>query len=166
VCLILNRFTRSLTVMYASSACEMVFHVDPDDITGKPILLYIRADDLASFVEQVDVIKQSASILQIRFWFQSPNCHERYLVRLSSLEQMMVLWQLCEGASRLSGNTLLEAGSNMRLTVEHHHGRPSHFVGINHTVHHHARRCPLLHLRMVVMEFNQAPHLEIYREQR
>ncbi|KAK3825265.1 MAG: hypothetical protein J3Q66DRAFT_420192 [Benniella sp.] len=72
VCLILNRFARSLTVMYASSACEKVFHVHPDDITGKPILLFIRADDLASFVEQVDVIKRSASILQIRFWFQSP----------------------------------------------------------------------------------------------
>jgi len=73
VCLILNRFTRSFVVMYASSACEKVFHMDPDDITGKPILLYIRADDLAPFVEQVNLIKSSASILQMRFWFQSPN---------------------------------------------------------------------------------------------
>jgi len=73
VCLILNRFTRSLMVIYASSACEKVFHVDPDDITGKPILLYIRADDLAPFVEQVDLIKSSTSISQMRFWFQSPN---------------------------------------------------------------------------------------------
>jgi hypothetical protein len=73
VCLILNRFTRNLTVMYASSACEKVFHVDPNDIAGKPILLYIRADDLAPFVEQVDLIKSSASISQMRFWFQSPN---------------------------------------------------------------------------------------------
>ncbi|KAK3825266.1 MAG: hypothetical protein J3Q66DRAFT_396260 [Benniella sp.] len=73
VCLILNRFTRNLIVMYASSACEKVFHVGPDDIIGKPILLYIRADDLAPFVEQVDIIKASTSISQIRFWFQSPN---------------------------------------------------------------------------------------------
>ncbi|KAF9366730.1 hypothetical protein BGX34_009570 [Mortierella sp. NVP85] len=73
VCLILNRFTRNITVMYASSACEKVFHVDPDDITGKPILLYIRADDLAPFVEQVNLIKASTSISQMRFWFQSPN---------------------------------------------------------------------------------------------
>ncbi|KAK3825268.1 MAG: hypothetical protein J3Q66DRAFT_384514 [Benniella sp.] len=73
VCLILNRFTRSLIVIYASSACEKVFHVDPDDITGKPILLYIRADDLAPFVQQVDLTKSSTSISQMRFWFQSPN---------------------------------------------------------------------------------------------
>ena len=73
VCLIMNRFTRSLTVMYASSACEKVFHLDPDDLTGKPILLYIRADDLAPFVEQVNFIKSSSAISQMRFWFQSPN---------------------------------------------------------------------------------------------
>jgi len=73
VCLILNRFTRNLTVMYASSASEKVFHVDPDQLTGKPILLYIRADDLAPFVEQVDHIKATTVITQMRFWFQSPN---------------------------------------------------------------------------------------------
>ncbi|KAK3825267.1 MAG: hypothetical protein J3Q66DRAFT_436381 [Benniella sp.] len=73
VCLILNRFTRSFIVIYASSACEKVFHMDPDDITGKPILLYIRADDLAPFVEQVNLIKSSTAIAQMRFWFQSPN---------------------------------------------------------------------------------------------
>jgi len=73
VCLIINRFTRSLIIMYASSAREKVFHVDPEDITGKPILLYIRADDLAPFVEQVNLIKSSSAISQMRFWFQSPN---------------------------------------------------------------------------------------------
>ncbi|KAK3825183.1 MAG: hypothetical protein J3Q66DRAFT_327170 [Benniella sp.] len=73
VCLILNRFTRNLTVMYASSASEKVFHVDPDQLIGKPILLYIRADDLASFVEHVDHIKATTVITQMRFWFQSPN---------------------------------------------------------------------------------------------
>ncbi|KAI8358115.1 hypothetical protein B0O80DRAFT_274461 [Mortierella sp. GBAus27b] len=73
VCLIINRYTRGLTVMYASSACEKVLHVDPDDITGKPILLYVRSDDLAPFVEQVDLAKTTTTISQMRFWFQSPN---------------------------------------------------------------------------------------------
>ncbi|KAG0236344.1 hypothetical protein BGX31_003995, partial [Mortierella sp. GBA43] len=73
VCLIINRFTRNLIIMYASSACEKVFHVDPDEITGKPVLLYIRSDDMGPFVEQVDLIKSTAAVSQIRFWFQSPN---------------------------------------------------------------------------------------------
>ncbi|KAK3825181.1 MAG: hypothetical protein J3Q66DRAFT_327161 [Benniella sp.] len=76
VCLIINRYTRDLTVMYASSACEKVLCVDPDDLTGKPILIYIRADELAPFVEQVDLIKTTTAISQMRFWFQSPNCQQ------------------------------------------------------------------------------------------
>ncbi|KAI8349008.1 hypothetical protein B0O80DRAFT_174170 [Mortierella sp. GBAus27b] len=73
VCLIINRFTRNLTIMYASSACEKVLHVDPDEITGKPVLLYIRSDDMGPFVEQVDLVKESTTVSLIRFWFQSPN---------------------------------------------------------------------------------------------
>ncbi|KAF8957225.1 hypothetical protein BGZ46_002236 [Entomortierella lignicola] len=73
VCLLLNRFTRNLVVMYASSACERVLHIDPDVITGKPILLFIRSDDLESFVTQMDTVKKTSSIVSMRFWFQSPN---------------------------------------------------------------------------------------------
>ncbi|KAF8978043.1 hypothetical protein BGZ46_006867 [Entomortierella lignicola] len=54
VCLLLNRFTRNLVVMYASSACKRVLYIYPDVITGKPILLFIRSDDLESFVTQME----------------------------------------------------------------------------------------------------------------
>ncbi|KAG0311703.1 hypothetical protein BGZ99_009979, partial [Dissophora globulifera] len=67
VCMILNRFSRNLNVMYASSACERVFHIDSEEIVGKPILLFIRADDIASFVEQMDMVKSSAAITHMRF---------------------------------------------------------------------------------------------------
>ncbi|KAF9357635.1 hypothetical protein BGX26_003367 [Mortierella sp. AD094] len=74
--MILNRFSRDLIIMYASPACESVFHIDPEQIVGKPILLFVRAGDLTSFVEQVDVIKSSTAIIHMRFWFQSPNWPE------------------------------------------------------------------------------------------
>ncbi|KAG0211687.1 hypothetical protein BGX28_007581 [Mortierella sp. GBA30] len=73
VCLILNRFSRSVAVMYASPSCELILHIDSEEIVGKPFLLFIRADDLASFVEQVDVAKATTAITHMRFWFQSPN---------------------------------------------------------------------------------------------
>ncbi|KAG0239195.1 hypothetical protein BGX31_002970 [Mortierella sp. GBA43] len=76
VCLIINRFTRNLIVMYASAACENVLHVDPDEITGNPILLYIRSDDMAPFVEQVDLVKSMSAVSQMRFWFQAPDWPE------------------------------------------------------------------------------------------
>ncbi|KAF9943870.1 hypothetical protein BGZ70_005341, partial [Mortierella alpina] len=50
VCIILNRFSRSLEVLYASPLCELLLHIDAQAIEGKPLLL-IRADDLVSFVE-------------------------------------------------------------------------------------------------------------------
>ncbi|KAG0325120.1 hypothetical protein BGZ99_001030, partial [Dissophora globulifera] len=76
VCMILNRFSRNLIIMYASSACERIFHIDPDHIVGKPVLLFIRADDLASFVEQMDMIKASPAVAYMRFWFQSPKLRQ------------------------------------------------------------------------------------------
>ncbi|KAG0033894.1 hypothetical protein BGZ81_006915 [Podila clonocystis] len=71
-CMILNRFSRSLGIMYASPSCHIIFGVEPDQIVGKPFLLFIRADDLASFVEQVDLAKASNIVTHMRFWFQSP----------------------------------------------------------------------------------------------
>lgn len=73
VCIIMNRFTRNLSVMYASSACELVFRVDPDQMVGLSFLLFIRADDLSSFVGQMDVVRSTSAIVHMRFWFQSPN---------------------------------------------------------------------------------------------
>ncbi|KAF9296826.1 hypothetical protein BGZ88_011784 [Linnemannia elongata] len=76
-CMILNRFSRNLGVMYASPSCEFILQVDPEEIVGKPLLLFIRADDLAAFVEQADIAKSSTVMTHMRFWFQSPNCpHE------------------------------------------------------------------------------------------
>ncbi|KAF9577246.1 hypothetical protein BGW38_007668 [Lunasporangiospora selenospora] len=71
--MILNRFTRNLSIMYASPSCEMIFGVDPELIVGKPFLLFIRADDLCSFVEQSDLAKSSNVVTHMRFWFQSPS---------------------------------------------------------------------------------------------
>ncbi|KAG0267582.1 hypothetical protein BGZ95_002816 [Linnemannia exigua] len=73
-CMILNRFSRNLGVMYASPSCKLILQVDPDEIIGKPFLLFIRADDLGTFVEQADLAKTSTVMTNMRFWFQSPNC--------------------------------------------------------------------------------------------
>ncbi|KAG0252329.1 hypothetical protein BG011_007035 [Mortierella polycephala] len=73
ICMILNRFSRNLGILYASPSCELILHVDPNKVVGKPFLVFIRSDDLASFVRQVDIAKSSDTITHMRFWFQSPN---------------------------------------------------------------------------------------------
>ncbi|KAF9572145.1 hypothetical protein EC968_010231 [Mortierella alpina] len=72
VCMILNRYSRALCVLYASPLCEHVLHIESEEIVGKPFLLFIRADDMAAFVEQANVAKSTNFITHMRFWFQSP----------------------------------------------------------------------------------------------
>ncbi|CAO3563612.1 unnamed protein product [Mortierella alpina] len=72
--MILNRFSRNLGIMYASPSCELIFKLEPDEIVGRPFLLFIRSDDLATFVEQVDLAKSTNAVTHMRFWFQSPRC--------------------------------------------------------------------------------------------
>ncbi|KAF9286380.1 hypothetical protein BGZ68_002951 [Mortierella alpina] len=73
-CMILNRFSRNLGIMYASPSCELIFKLEPEEIVGRPFLLFIRSDDLATFVEQVDLAKSTNAVTHMRFWFQSPHC--------------------------------------------------------------------------------------------
>ncbi|KAG0280649.1 hypothetical protein BGZ95_009288, partial [Linnemannia exigua] len=75
-CMILNRYSRNLGIMYASPSCQLIFKIDPDKAIGKPLLVFLRADDLAGFVEQAELAKSSNVVTHMRFWFQSPNCRE------------------------------------------------------------------------------------------
>ncbi|KAF9938394.1 hypothetical protein BGZ67_000236 [Mortierella alpina] len=98
VCVILNRFTRSLDVMYASPSCELLLHIDSQEIEGKPFLLFIRADDLASFVENMDVAKSTNIISHIRFWFQSPHWPQEIpceALLVGTSDGLVLIMQLC-----------------------------------------------------------------------
>ncbi|KAI1306271.1 hypothetical protein EDD11_004825 [Mortierella claussenii] len=103
VCMILNRFSRSLPIMYASSACQLVFHIDPAQIVGKPVLLFIRADDMASFVEQVDMVKATSVITHMRLWFQSPNWPQEIpceAMLFGAADGMVAIMRRCKPFSR------------------------------------------------------------------
>ncbi|KAF9955358.1 hypothetical protein BGZ72_003810 [Mortierella alpina] len=98
VCMILNRYCRTLGVLYASPSCEHVLHIDADAIVGKPFLLFIRADDLGAFVEQVGVAKSSSAITHMRFWFQSPNWPQEIpceATLLSTGDGLVVIMRRC-----------------------------------------------------------------------
>ncbi|KAF9955356.1 hypothetical protein BGZ72_003808 [Mortierella alpina] len=103
VCLILNRFSRNLGVMYASPSCESILHIDSDEITGKPFLVFVRADDLASFVEQTDVAKASNMITHMRLWFQSPYWPQEIpceAMVLGSSDGLLLVMRRCSAFTR------------------------------------------------------------------
>lgn len=84
--------------MYASSSIELIFNVKPEMMVGKPFLLYIRSDDLASFVEQADMAKSSSVITRMRFWFQSPHLAEETPcdgIVFGSADGMVVILRRC-----------------------------------------------------------------------
>ncbi|CAO3573028.1 unnamed protein product [Mortierella alpina] len=98
VCMILNRFSRSLEVLYASPSCELLLHIDAQAIEGKPFLLFIRADDLASFVESMDIAKSTSIISHIRFWFQSPQWQQEIpceALIIGTSDGLVLIMQLC-----------------------------------------------------------------------
>ncbi|KAF9927507.1 hypothetical protein BGZ67_007452 [Mortierella alpina] len=100
VCMILNRYTRALGVLYASPLCERVLHIDAEEIAGKPFLLFIRADDMAAFVELTNVAKSTNSITHMRFWFQSPIRPQEIpceATMFSSLDGLVMIMRRCNG---------------------------------------------------------------------
>lgn len=96
--MILNRYSQSLGVLYASPSCEHVLHIDAEAIVGKPFLLFIRADDLGAFVEQVGVAKSTSAITHMRFWFQSPNWPQEIpceATLFSAADGLLVIMRRC-----------------------------------------------------------------------
>ncbi|KAF9938397.1 hypothetical protein BGZ67_000239 [Mortierella alpina] len=124
VCMILNRFSRTLGVMYASPLCEDVLHIDTEAIIGKPFLLFIRADDLGAFVEQVNEAKSNTAITHMRFWFQSPNWPQEIpceATLFSAADGLVVILRRCRpfvrrrliGHADVSGGALVSPPSSL-----------------------------------------------------
>ncbi|KAF9391328.1 hypothetical protein CPC16_004439 [Podila verticillata] len=98
-CMILNRFSRSLGIMYASPSCEFIFKVDPEAIIGKPFLLFVRADDLGPFVEQANMAKSKNVITNLRFYFQSPNWPQEIpceIMAIGTSDGIIVILRRCK----------------------------------------------------------------------
>ncbi|CAO3573035.1 unnamed protein product [Mortierella alpina] len=123
VCMILNRYSRTLVVLYASPSCEHVLHIDSEAIVGKPFLLFIRADDLGAFVDQVDVAKSTSAITHMRFWFQSPNWPQEIpceATLFSAADGLLVIMRRCRPfvRRRLIGSVdIYEKSHNSRAST-------------------------------------------------
>ncbi|EPS36342.1 hypothetical protein H072_10148 [Dactylellina haptotyla CBS 200.50] len=71
VALILNRFTRTLTVLYASHASS-IFGISPDELTGKSFFECIQENCLQDAVDALERAKENDSIAYLRFQWRDP----------------------------------------------------------------------------------------------
>lgn len=70
--LILNRFTRTLTVMFATNAISQLLGLGPEEIKGKSFYECIAENCLADAIQCLESAKANDSIAYLRFWYRDP----------------------------------------------------------------------------------------------
>lgn len=70
--LFLNRFTRTLTIMYATSGLKDVIGIPADSMRGRSFYYCIAQNCLQDAVKCLENAKGNDSIAYLRFWFRDP----------------------------------------------------------------------------------------------
>lgn len=70
--LFLNRFTRTLTIMYATTGVEEILGIPSSTLQGKSFYYCIAENCLSDAVRCLENAKGNDSIAYLRFWFRSP----------------------------------------------------------------------------------------------
>ncbi|KAI2467115.1 hypothetical protein F4781DRAFT_433650 [Annulohypoxylon bovei var. microspora] len=76
--LILNRFTRTLTVMFATNAVASILGVRPDQVQDKSFYECIAENCLADAIKCLESAKANDSIAYLRFWYRDPRREEDF----------------------------------------------------------------------------------------
>lgn len=70
--LFLNRFTRTLTIVYATNGLANILGVSADQLRGKSFYYCIQENCLKDAVKCLESAKANDSIAYLRFWFRDP----------------------------------------------------------------------------------------------
>ncbi|KAK6214037.1 hypothetical protein LQW54_004812 [Pestalotiopsis sp. IQ-011] len=74
--LILNRFTRPLSIMFATDAVAQILGLSPDQLKHRSFYECIANNCLADAVRCLESAKSNDSIAYLRFWFRDPRSDE------------------------------------------------------------------------------------------
>ncbi|KAF2489320.1 hypothetical protein BU16DRAFT_178580 [Lophium mytilinum] len=76
--LFLNRFTRTLTVMYATSGIEQIIGIPSEEMKGRSFYFCIQENCLEDAIRCLESAKGNDSIAYLRFWFRDPRQDDRH----------------------------------------------------------------------------------------
>ncbi|RDL33619.1 uncharacterized protein BP5553_07987 [Venustampulla echinocandica] len=76
--LILNRFTRTLTIMYATDAISTIVGLTPDQFKNKSFYECIQEKCLSEAIRCLSDAKSNDSIAYLRFWYRDPRGEEDF----------------------------------------------------------------------------------------
>ncbi|KAH7035495.1 uncharacterized protein B0I36DRAFT_360849 [Microdochium trichocladiopsis] len=74
--MILNRFTRTLSVMFSTPAIASIIGLEPDEIQHKSFYECIAPNCLPDAIRCLESAKANDSIAYMRFWFRDPRTEE------------------------------------------------------------------------------------------
>ncbi|GAW18274.1 hypothetical protein ANO14919_077490 [Xylariales sp. No.14919] len=74
--LILNRFTRTLSIMFATNAVSLILGVPPDQLQGKSLYECIAENCWGDAIKCLESAKANDSIAYLRFWSRDPRVQE------------------------------------------------------------------------------------------
>ncbi|KAI9892184.1 MAG: hypothetical protein M1814_001643 [Vezdaea aestivalis] len=70
--LFLNRFTRTLSIMYATQSITDIFGITAEEIKGRSFYYCIQENCLQDAIRCLESAKANDSIAYLRFWFRDP----------------------------------------------------------------------------------------------
>ncbi|KAL8798131.1 MAG: hypothetical protein Q9182_006922 [Xanthomendoza sp. 2 TL-2023] len=70
--LFLNRFTRTLTIMYATNGLADILGITAEELNGKSFYYCIQENCLKEAIKCLESAKANDSIAYLRFWFRDP----------------------------------------------------------------------------------------------
>lgn len=70
--LFLNRFTRTLTIMYATVGIQKIIGISSENMKGRSFYYCIAENCLEDAVKCLETAKSNDSIAYLRFWFRDP----------------------------------------------------------------------------------------------
>jgi hypothetical protein len=86
--LILNRFTRNLTIMYATDAVAQILGVRPGELLEKPFYECIQPNCLDEAERCLESAKANESIAYLRFWYKDPRVDPNDPVNDDEVDEM------------------------------------------------------------------------------
>ncbi len=75
--LVLNRFTRNLSIMFATNAVTSILGLRPGELLGRPFYHCIQENCLTQAIACLETAKKNESIAYLRFWFRDPRQDDR-----------------------------------------------------------------------------------------
>lgn len=121
--LILNRFTRTSTIMFATNGVEQILGFSPQQLVGKSFYYCIAENCLGDGVRTLESAKRNDSIAYLRFFFRDPTLPDPPLIEIDGSdtdesEDGGVLLSRQSSISMTSSSALHNAETIPRIEVD------------------------------------------------